>query len=124
PTPIAGTAQRDVQVVAQPAREGHMPAAPEFLHRQGSIGIIEIFRKAKSQQQSDADGDVGIPGKVEIDLESKTIDRKEDFPGTMPGHITPERIYDGSQRVRETDLLHIPDRDQRESVLQVACCEL
>src|SRR5437588_1622473 len=43
-------AERDVDVVAKPRRQGHVPASPEVLDRNRRVGMIEIFRKAEAEQ--------------------------------------------------------------------------
>src|SRR3546814_4987425 len=40
---VAVAAQRDVEVVAQPPRERHVPAAPEVLERQRPVGGVEVL---------------------------------------------------------------------------------
>ena len=45
-----------------------MPAVPELLDGRGKIGRAEIFRYVKAQKLHTADGDVGIPGEIRIEL--------------------------------------------------------
>ena len=65
----AVAAQRDIQVVAQEARQGHVPAAPELRDIARFIRRIEVQRQAHAEQARQADGHVGISGEVEIQLE-------------------------------------------------------
>ena len=46
-----------------------MPAAPEFTGRNGQIGIIEVFKKLKTEHLTESDRHVGVSGKIVIDLE-------------------------------------------------------
>ena len=56
--PVA--AERDVQVVAQPARQRHVPAPPELLDRPRAVGPVEVLRELEPEQLRDADRDVGV----------------------------------------------------------------
>ncbi|MNL53415.1 hypothetical protein D3C87_1766590 [compost metagenome] len=42
-------AQRDIQVVAQEARQGHVPAAPELRDIARFVGRVEIERQAHAK---------------------------------------------------------------------------
>ena len=68
-TAYAIAAQRDIDVLAEESAEGDVPSAPEFGHRCGDVGVVEVFKKGKAKDAPDADGHVGIAGEVEIDLE-------------------------------------------------------
>ena len=46
---LAVAAERDVEVVAQPARERHVPAPPEVLQRDGRVRRVEVLREARSR---------------------------------------------------------------------------
>ena len=64
----AAAAQRDVQVVAQEAREGHVPAAPEVAKAGRPIRAVEVLREDEAEQQREADRDVRVAGEVAVDL--------------------------------------------------------
>src|SRR2546423_3090707 len=68
PTTAAVAAEWDVKVVSKPERKGHMPAPPKIGYGPGGIGVIEILRKGKSQDEREPNGHVGITGKIEINL--------------------------------------------------------
>src|SRR5262249_24201547 len=70
-------AERYVDVIAQKARQRHMPASPKLLNGSGEVWPIEIFGPTKSEQQSKTAGNVGIAGKVEVDLQGVEIHVRE-----------------------------------------------
>ena len=61
--------ERHEHVVAQEARQRHVPALPEILDAGGAERRVEIERQLDAEQQAEADRDVGIAGEVEEDLE-------------------------------------------------------
>src|SRR6185437_7682595 len=61
-------AQRDVEVVAQKARQRHVPASPELDDAGGFIGRIEVLRKPDPETPCRADCYVGVAGKIEVEL--------------------------------------------------------
>src|ERR1700721_1195227 len=65
----AAAAKRDVQIVAEPARQGHMPAAPEFGDAGRTIGLVEILGKMEPKQTAQTDRHVGITREIEINLQ-------------------------------------------------------
>ena len=65
----AVAAERDVEVVAQEARQRHVPAPPEVADRHGAVGRVEVERQPQAEHQREADRHVGVAGEVEIDLQ-------------------------------------------------------
>lgn len=51
-----------------------MPAAPELGDGLGDVGVVEVLGELEAQHPAQADGHLGITGKVEIDLEGKGQD--------------------------------------------------
>src|SRR5262249_13030266 len=49
PARSATTAERHVDIVAEPGRQRDVPASPEILNRSRRIRIIEIFRKSEAK---------------------------------------------------------------------------
>ena len=72
----AVAAERDVEVVAEPGRQRHVPAAPELLHRVGDVGPAEVLREAEAEHPAEADRHVGVAGEVEVDLQRVADDRR------------------------------------------------
>jgi hypothetical protein len=65
------SAQRLEEVIAQPARQRHMPSRPQIRHADCTEWIIEIERKPEPEHQRDADGTKRIAPEVAIGLKGK-----------------------------------------------------
>src|SRR5215203_2910740 len=66
PEAAAAAAQRNVDVIAEPGRQRHVPPRPELLNRVGGVRIVEVLRKAEAEHARHADRHVGIAGEIEI----------------------------------------------------------
>src|SRR6266571_440706 len=99
--PVA--AERDVQVVAQPERQRHVPAAPEVARRDGLVGTVEVLWQLDAEQPPEPDRHVGIAAEVEVDLEGVPEERQ-------PGARHVERQRRNQQRIDE---IAEPVGDQR-----------
>ena len=64
-------AQGDIQVIPEPAAQGHVPTPPELLNGAGEEGIVEILREFEAEDPAQADGHIGITGKVKVNIEKK-----------------------------------------------------
>ena len=64
-------AEGNIEIVAKPGREGDMPAPPEFGNIPGEVGEGEVLHQVEAEKSCGADRDVGIAGKITIDLERK-----------------------------------------------------
>ena len=51
--PFPAAAQRDIDIVLQPAAQGNVPSAPELFYAVGKIGTVEVIRKPDSEQGTD-----------------------------------------------------------------------
>ncbi len=49
-----------------------MPPPPEFAHRGGNVGIVEVFKKVKAEHPAHADRHIAITREVEINLQRVT----------------------------------------------------
>jgi hypothetical protein len=67
--PVA--AERDVDIVAHPARERDVPAAPELAEARGEVGAVEVDPEVEAHEPAEADRDQRVAGEVAIDLERK-----------------------------------------------------
>ena len=63
------SAEGNIKVVAEPAAERNMPAAPELRYACGDIRIVEIFAKTESENASESYRHIRIPGKIKIDVQ-------------------------------------------------------
>ena len=114
PAAVAIAAQRDVQIVAQPARERNVPAMPEIGDAEGQVRAAEIDREMKAEQQRHADGHIGIAGKIEEDLHREGEDaapRRE--ASRMRAQVLKIGIGDLGELVGEGHLLGQAKRDQQ-----------
>src|SRR4051794_15046888 len=65
---LAITPQGNVQIVAQPTRQGNMPALPKIGETYSSIGKMEVVVEHEAKAQRDPNGAGGIAREVEVDL--------------------------------------------------------
>ena len=73
-------AERHIEIVTKPSRQGHVPTTPEVLDRDGGIGPIEVLREPEAEQQGEPDRHVGVAGEVGIDLDCVAINPEQDIP--------------------------------------------
>src|SRR5262249_13164923 len=66
PAPVSP--QRDINVIAEPARKADVPARPEFAKAGGQVGIVEIQDQVKAHHFRNAARHVSIAAEVEKDL--------------------------------------------------------
>ncbi len=117
---LAVAAERDVEVVAQPARQRHVPAAPEVLQRDRGVGRVEVLRELEAEQEREPDRDVRVAGEVGVDLDGVGVDPDQDLERrVLPGRA--EHLVDDVRRevVRDHDLLEEAGRDQVEGAARV-----
>src|SRR3546814_7245499 len=58
----------DVEIVAQPTRQAHVPAPPELGDALADVRLVEVLDKAEAHHQAEADRHVAIAGEIEIQL--------------------------------------------------------
>ena len=64
----AAAAERNIDIVPEPAAKRDMPAPPEFCQRGGAVRILEVRIKIKAEELYHADRHVGIAAEVKIKL--------------------------------------------------------
>lgn len=69
--PFAVAAQRDVDIIAEPGSQRHVPAPPEFRDTGGNIGVVEVFKEIKAEDPAQPDRHVAVARKVEVDLKGE-----------------------------------------------------
>src|SRR5213078_2856771 len=108
----AVAAERDVEIVAQPRREGDMPAPPELTKAGGDVRHAEVLRDLEAEQARAADGDVRVTGEVEVDLEGEGV-RPEPQLGrvALPG-VVEDKIRQRRDVVRQRHLLKEAENDE------------
>ena len=82
-----------------------MPAAPELANRLGKIRTVEVLHELDAEQFCRADRDVGISGKVAINLERKEDCRRDERQSLIIRQISIDHVDVDGQRVRDDDLL-------------------
>ena len=112
---LAVAAERDVEVVAEPARERHVPAPPEVLQRDGRVRRREVLRELEPEQKRDADRDVRVAAEVGEDLHRVAVDADEHLERRVPIRRGEDVVDDVSREVvRDHDLQEEAGDDQEE----------
>src|SRR5579871_6338396 len=65
---FARSAQRNVNIVAKPGRQGDVPSAPKVPHGAGEVGVVEVQGKVVSHPVRQTSCDIGVAAKVAINL--------------------------------------------------------
>ena len=65
------TAQRDVEVIPEPARQSNVPALPKFLHAAADVRIEKVAWQGYTKHAGESDGHLAVTGKIEINLQGK-----------------------------------------------------
>ena len=68
PQAAAAAAQRNVDIIPEPAGQRDVPPPPVFADGAGKVGVVEVFRQGDTEEFSDADGHIAVAGKVKIQL--------------------------------------------------------
>src|SRR5687767_13306130 len=91
--PLAGSlhsAQRNKNVLTKPIDEGDVPVPPELRHRGSEKWFAKVFRDFDSDQEAEANGDIGIAREIKIEIKVKddnhgeTGDNRELRKGQQP----------------------------------------
>ncbi len=105
-------AKRNVDVVAEPRGERHVPAPPKFRDRFRDVGVIEVLLELEAEHAPEADRHVGVAAEVEVylqgvgeDADPKRHNRCLAFAKRADRHIH------RSQRVRQQHLLREPHHE-------------
>ena len=63
------SAQRNIDIIPEPAGQRDVPASPEFRNGTGNVRIIEVFVEVESEHFSQSDGHIRISAEIEVNLE-------------------------------------------------------
>ncbi len=74
---LAVAPERDVEVVAQPRREGDVPAAPEVREVAREVGRAKVLGELEAQHRRGAHRDVAVGREIQVDLQRVAVDREE-----------------------------------------------
>src|SRR5712691_9732423 len=80
PLANSASAERNVQVIAEPGAQADVPAAPEILKTIGEEGLPEINHKMEAQQLGATSRDIAITAEVSVNLPGKRISSKQYKP--------------------------------------------
>jgi hypothetical protein len=69
--PRFAAAERNIKIIAKPAGQRHVPAAPELAQVERAIGYVEIDGQGEAEHQADTDCHVRVGEKVEENLQSE-----------------------------------------------------
>ena len=95
--PVA--AKRHIEVVAQPARQRHVPAPPEILQSQGAVGLVEILRKPVAEKVGDTNRNVGISAEIAVDDDGIGVHCQHKIDAAKVGRIDKNRIDEARRDV-------------------------
>ena len=70
----AVAAERNIKIVAKPARQRDVPAPPEIPDGLRGVGKIEIFDEREAEHFAQPDRHVRVAGEIEIDLQRVATD--------------------------------------------------
>ena len=81
---LAVAAQRNVDVIPEPAGQGNVPSPPELRNAGRNIRQIKVGGTVKAHQGSEAVAHLAVPGKVKVQLQRVGNDAQ---PGQRGGNI-------------------------------------
>ena len=67
----AAAAQGDVDIIAEPSRQGDVPATPELGDVAAEVRHVEVAHQLDTEKLRRPDGDVGVARKITINLEGE-----------------------------------------------------
>ena len=119
--PSEGTAtvaaQRNVKIVAQKAREAHVPSSPELDDVAGLVGGVEVEGQDDAEELGEAGGHVRVAGEIEVDLQGvgqRPGPRREECARGRGGRVE-DRGGGGGGAGGEDDLLEETEREHRQA---------
>ena len=89
-----------------------MPAAPEFLQRRREIRAFEIYHQLDIQKLRHASGDIGITGKIAVNLEGIEKGGHTKGDSRIGRDVIINHIHQRYDHVRDGDLLEITPGNQ------------
>ena len=79
---LAVAAQRDIEIIAEPACEADVPAPPQGRKRGGAQRLTEVFGECKAKHRAGADGHIAPGRKIAVELISiQKAGQKQHGPG-------------------------------------------
>src|ERR1700690_1537449 len=114
PVPVAPDG--DVDIVADPAGERHVPALPEVLQVPCQVGPAEVLRQRDPQEARKANRNVAIPGEIHQDAERDGHQDKPTAEYPEGRELALRRVNVEREVVGDDHLLGEADRDPEEAL--------
>ena len=103
----AAAAQREIDIVPEPAGHADMPPPPEIGKAGGAKGGLEVFDQVIAQDARRAQHDVAAAGKVHIQLQRKQQRGGRQVGAGHVGIVTVDQRYIDGQVVGNDHLFHV-----------------
>ena len=92
--------QGDIQVLPEPTGQRHVPPPPELRNRCGQIGVVKVLVEPETKNPAQADGHIGVAGKVKVDLKAEgqqahPAARRRQRPGSLGRQLGIPQSADG-----------------------------
>ena len=117
---VAAPAERDVEVVAQPSRQRHVPPTPEVPQRDRRVRAVEVLAGTRTRAAARPDRDVRVRAEVGVDHDRVRVDRDEHLETAVRARRPEHRVDDLRREVAgHDDLLEQAARDQEGGARQV-----
>ena len=114
PRPSAISTERDVEIVPEPARERHVPAAPKFRDVGARVGVVEVVRELVPEHERRAPRNVGVSREVAEDLPGVRQNSEPQIGAGLFLRRPEDRVGERAEIVGDDDLLHEPEQgDER-----------
>ncbi len=114
----AVTAEGDVEVIAEPARERNVPALPEFGNAPRAVRAVEVAREMEPEHQAETDCHIRIRREVEVNLEhvgKATPPAIQHAGGVRRKHA----VGDDAHLVREENLFGESEAEEHDAAHEV-----
>lgn len=100
-----------------------MPAPPEIDDRGGLVGRVEVERQLDVEKPSQSESHVGVPGKVEVDLEGVAEGAAPGLEKGQPPAAVEDARHPWGERVGDDQFLEEPQGEQGQPHGQVAVAQ-
>ena len=112
-------AQRDIQIVAEPARKRDVPAPPEILDIRGLVWRIEVPRQFDPEHEGTADGHVAVAREIEVQLESVAERTKDGFTESQRRRNIEDIVHKRRKIIRHKHLLGEADAQHDKAAIEI-----
>ena len=117
---LAVAAQRNIDVIPEPAGQGDMPIAPELANVPAEKGGVEVIHQLHTQHFGSTHGNGGIAAKVAIDLDGEKDRGDDDMrAAVIPVGGAVHRVHQNGGPVGDDDLQKEAPEHQQEALPQI-----